>query len=81
MTPIKKSEKWKNCLEILSYDVFDIIPSAEQEEILKKTQSNNVKGIVWLDESIILNNGVINKEEEVKIGHHTKWTIEMKHSK
>ena len=81
LTPIKKSEKWKNCLEILSYDVFDIIPSAEQEEILKKTQSNNVKGIVWLDESIILNNGVINKEEEVKIGHHTKWTIEMKHSK
>ena len=81
LTPIKKSEKWKDCLEILSYDVFDLIPTTEQEEILKKTQSEQSDYIIWLDEYIILNNGVINKDEEIKIGQHTKWTIEMKHSK
>jgi len=81
LTPIKKSEKWKDCLEILSYDVFDLIPTIEQESILLKTQSDDIKEFVWLDKSVILNNGVINKDEEVKIGHHTKWTIEMKHSK
>jgi len=81
LTPIKKSEKWKDCLEILSYDVFDIIPTPEQEEILKKTQSEQSDYIIWLDEYIILNNGVINKDEEIKLGQHTKWTIEMKHSK
>lgn len=81
LTPIKKSDKWKKCFEILSYDVFDIILSSEQEKILSKTQLDNQKEIVWLAESIILNNGVINKDEEVKIGQHTKWTIEMKHSK
>lgn len=81
LTPIKKSEKWRNCFEILSYDVYDIIPSGEQERILMKTQSDDIKEIIWLDESIILNNGIINKEEEVKLGQHTKWSIEMKHSK
>lgn len=81
LTPIKKSEKWKDCIELLSYDVFDLIPTIEQEAILLKTQSEDIKEIGWLDESIILNNGVISKDEEVEIGHHTKWTIEMKHSK
>lgn len=81
LTPIKKSDKWKDCLEILSFDVFDMIPTIEQEEILKKTQSEDVKEIIWLDESVILNNGVLSKDEEINIGQHTKWTIEMKHSK
>ncbi|MCJ8290390.1 MAG: hypothetical protein HRT58_12055 [Crocinitomicaceae bacterium] len=81
LTPIKKSKKWKDCLEILSYDVFDLIPTKEQELILMKTQSEEINEIKWLDESIILNNGVINKDEEVEIGQHAKWTIEMKHSK
>lgn len=81
LTPIKKSEKWKDCVEILSYDVFDMIPTTEQEEILKKTQFEDIEEITWLDESVIINNGVISKDEEVKIGQHTKWTIEMKHSK
>ncbi|GET26074.1 hypothetical protein NT017_24030 [Prolixibacter sp. NT017] len=80
-TPIKKSEKWKDCLEILSYDVFDLIPTPEQEEILKNTQNENTKEILWVEESVILNNGVINKDEEIKIGQHTKWSIEMKYSK
>lgn len=80
LTPIKKSTKWKDCLEILSYDVFDLIPSTEQDEILKKTQIDDKKEFIWLDESTILNNGVISKDKEVKIGQHTKWTIEMKHS-
>jgi hypothetical protein len=81
LTPIKKSEKWKDYLEILSYDVYDMIPSSKQEEILKKTQEQNSTDFIWLDKSIILNNGVINKDEEIKIGQHTKWTIEMKHTK
>lgn len=81
LTPIKESEKWKDCLEILSYDIFDLVPSSEQEEILRKTQKETSKDFIWLDEYIILNNGVINKDEEIKIGQHTKWTIEMKHSK
>jgi len=81
LTPIKKSEKWKDCMEILSYDVFDLIPSPEQEEILRKTQKETSEDFIWLDKSIILNNGVINKDEEIKIGQHTKWTIEMKHFK
>jgi len=81
LTPIKKSKKWKDCLEILSYDVFDLIPTKEQESKLMKTQSEEINEITWLDESIILDNGVINKDEEVKIGQHSKWTIEMKHSK
>ena len=40
-----------------------------------------IRGSLQLDENIILNNGVINKDEEIKIGQHTKWTIEMKYSK
>ena len=81
LTPIKRSEKWKDYLEILSYDVYDMIPTSKQEEILKKTQEQNSTDFIWLDKSIILNNGVINKDEEIKIGQHTKWTIEMKHTK
>lgn len=81
LTPIKKSEKWKDCLEILSYDVFDLIPTIEQEAILLKTQSEENPEIKWIDEWIILNNGVVSKDEEIKIGQHTKWTIEMKHPK
>lgn len=80
-TPIKKSPKWNNCLEILSFDVFDIVPTKKQEDILKKTQSENIEEIVWLDESTIINNGVINKNEEINLGQHTKWTIEMKYPK
>lgn len=80
-TPIKKSEKWKNCLEILSYDVFDLIPTTEQENILIKSQNEQSEYFIWLDESTILNNGVINKNKDVEIGQHTKWTIEMKHFK
>jgi len=81
VTPIKKSEKWKNCYELLSYDVFDLIPNSWQEDILKKTQSKSIDAIKWLDGSVILNNGIINKDEEINLGQHTKWTIEMKHSK
>lgn len=81
LTPIKRSKKWKDCMEILSFDVFDLIPLPEQEEILRKTQNEKDERFIWVDEYIIINNGVISKEEEIKMGEHTKWTIEMKHSK
>ena len=80
-TPIKLSEKWSNCYELLSYDVYDLIPTDKQEKILKNLQNVNNPLYKWIDKTVILNNGVINKEEEISIGNHTKWTIEMKITK
>lgn len=81
ITPIKKSQKWKDCYELLSYDIFDLIPTSSQERILTNTQSDDDAKIKWVDESTILNNGVVSKTDEITIGHHTKWTIEMKYTK
>jgi hypothetical protein len=81
LTPIKKSHIWTNCLEILSYDVYDLIPSNEQEAKLNETQTISSDEYKWLEESVILNNGIIDKDNEIKLGQHTKWTIQLKHSK
>lgn len=81
LTPIKKSSKWKDCLEILSYDVYDLIPSKEQEVKLNEIQKVSTDNYKWVEESIILNNGIIDKDNEINLGHHTKWTIQLKHSK
>ena len=80
LTPIQKCYKLKNWAEIISYDVFDLIANANQEIELINTQKMNNKDFVWLDEETILKDGRINKDEEIKIGQHTKWTIEMKHT-
>lgn len=81
LTPIKFSTKWTDCLEILSYDIYDIKLSTEQEEILKRTQNIQNDIAIWLEKNIILNNGHIDKDNEVAIGQHTKWTINMKYQK
>ena len=81
LTPIKKSDIWPNCFEILSYDVYDLIPSNEQEAKLYETQTKISDKYKWVEESVILNNGIINKDEEIKLGQHTKWTIQLKYPK
>ena len=81
LTPIKKSDIWADCLEILSYDVYDLIPNNHQEDKFRETQASSSDKYKWLEESVIMNNGIISKDDEVKIGQHTKWTILLKHSK
>ncbi|KYG74848.1 hypothetical protein EV198_0648 [Roseivirga ehrenbergii] len=82
-TPLKKSEKL-GCLEILKYEVYDLLPSNEQEmaliELLKKGDTDYIK---WADEIIINNLGFsqVDRNEPYDIGAHTKWTMNMKYSK
>jgi hypothetical protein len=82
LTPIKRSEKW-NCLEILSYDVFDIIPNEKQFFALSETQKTESELYKWVDEPLIQSLGYNerDKKDELKIGHHTKWIINLKYSK
>ncbi|MFZ6051562.1 SMODS-associated NUDIX domain-containing protein [Halocola ammonii] len=80
-TPLKKSQKF-NCLELLRYDVYDLKPSAEQEEALRKLkEKGDTEYIKWVDEQIIMSLGFDNvtKSEPFSVGIHTKWAVNMKY--
>jgi hypothetical protein len=49
-TPIQKAKKL-DCQEILIYEIFDFIPSTEQEKVLDELyQQGNSDKIKWADE-------------------------------
>jgi hypothetical protein len=82
ITPIKKSDVF-DCLELLSYDVYDMIPNETQFLHLVETQRKDSEIYKWVDEVLIQSNGYNDRERkpEIKLGQHTKWILNMKYSK
>lgn len=81
VTPIKKSDVF-NCLELLSYDVYDVIPNKEQLIHLVETQKKVNDLYKWIDEALIQANGFNDRERapEIILGQHTKWILNLKYS-
>jgi hypothetical protein len=81
VTPIKESKAF-NCLELLSYDVYDLIPNHEQLIHLVETQKKENELYKWIDETIIQSNGFNERDrkQEINIGNHTKWILNLKYS-
>lgn len=80
-TPLKYNKKW-NCYELLSYDVYDLIPTSQQEEALTSLlNKGDTEYIKWADEKIINSYGYDEREKQdvYEIGAHTKWTLKMKY--
>lgn len=82
VTPIKKSAVF-NCLELLSYDVYDMIYNEKQFLHLSETQKTESDMYKWMDEGLIQANGFNERErkQEVSLGQHTKWILNLKYSK
>ena len=81
-TPLKKSVKF-SCREILNYDVYDLIPTPEQEQALVQLLNNGDNNYIkWADEMIINNLGYnqMQRDQSFEIGPHTKWALNMKYS-
>lgn len=79
-SPIKKSPGW-NCLEILQYDILDLIPTIKQkEELTQLLKKGNTDMYKWADVELINNLGFDNRErkELYPIGDHTKSALKMK---
>ena len=82
ITPIKKGRKF-NTMEILQYDILDLLPTSEQEkyleELLAKGDTDYIK---WADAELIncLGHDNRNKKTLYEIGSHTKWVINEKWS-
>lgn len=83
LTPIKKSEVF-NCLEILSYDVYDMIPNQDQLlQFIELQKIGENKLFKWVDETLIQANGFNDRDRkpEISLGQHTKWILNLKYSK
>lgn len=76
-TPMQEAKQLQ-CQEILVYEIFDLVPNDEQkqllEDLLAKGDSADVK---WADETLIQSLGFDQrtKNEEYRIGPHTKWAL------
>jgi hypothetical protein len=82
-TPIQKAKNL-SCQEILIYEIFDLIPNPEQENVLEELLENgNNSQVKWADEKIVQTLGFDErtKEQEYEIAPHTKWAINEKYSK
>lgn len=83
ITPIKRTPGW-NCYEILQYDILDFIPNNNQmkelEALLERGDTDYIK---WADTELINCLGHCNRTHRslYKIGHHTKWALNLKWSK
>ncbi len=82
-TPLKRSKKL-NCLEILRYDVYDLLPdSHQQKKLVELLYQGDTDYVKWADEIIINSLGFDERTrgEEYSIGEHTKWTVNLKYEK
>lgn len=82
VTPLKDSKLF-GCKEILSYDVYDLIPTPEQEQVLLQLQEQASDKYAWVSSQLINTLGFndTTKQQEYTIGDHTKWTLNMKYVK
>lgn len=83
ITPLKKAPQW-NCWEILQYDVLDLLPTREQEEMLEDLmQKGDTDYIKWADNALIQTMGFDSREAKTiyNIGAHTKWALNLRWSK
>lgn len=63
--------------ELLIADIFELVPTAEQEEALRELQRDGSKGILWATEDQISRLGAtLGENQELRIGEHTQWTID-----
>lgn len=77
--------KWSDhhqCYEVLIYDIFELLPTEEQKEALRKLRNNSLElnkgyAIVECDDIEQLRL-VRNGEQFAKIGEHTKFIINTK---
>lgn len=82
-TPIQKAKNLK-CQEILVYEIFDLIPSTDQIQVLDELyRKGDSEALKWADEVLINSLGFNerSKEMEYEIGPHTKWAINEKYTK
>jgi hypothetical protein len=81
-TPMQKAKKL-DCQEILIYEIFDFIPSEEQNKALEELHDRgDIDNIKWADELIINSLGFneYTRETPFEIGAHTKWALNIKYS-
>ena len=80
-TPLKYNSKWK-CHELLSYDVYDLMPTPEQEKkLIELLEQGDTDYIKWADEKLIDTLGFDERQKKdiYKIGQQTRWTLQMKY--
>ncbi|GAB4053572.1 SMODS-associated NUDIX domain-containing protein [Spirosoma litoris] len=81
-TPMKKAKNRPN-QEILIYEIFDLVPTTEQNNLLTDLLLEGDKDYIkWAKKSLIdcLGFNESSKEFEYVIGAHTKWSINEKWS-
>ncbi|MDN3586085.1 hypothetical protein QWY86_05365 [Pedobacter aquatilis] len=82
MTPLKKAMGF-DYQEILIYEIFDLIPNAQQEAYLENLlQLGDTDEIKWADPVIINTLGFDERNHHTpyQIGAHTKWAVKEKWS-
>ncbi len=80
-TPMQKAKNLE-CQEILIYEIFDLIPTTEQEAELKQLlQLGDQESHKWADSDLInaLGFDSRSKKFEYEIGPHTKWALNEKY--
>lgn len=78
-TPLKKALGWE-CLEILQYDVLDLLPTqAQQEELEQLLDAGDTDYIKWADHELIQSLGHDRRSRTLlyRIGRHTKWVLNL----
>ncbi|HMM80502.1 MAG TPA: hypothetical protein PKC65_10815 [Pyrinomonadaceae bacterium] len=76
-TPIKQAEGW-DCLEILQYDILDILPTlAQQQELEELYQQGDTDYVKWASKDLIDSLGYDRhqRKEVYRIGKHAKWVV------
>ncbi len=85
-TPLKRTpiESGWGCWELLSYDVLELIPTAEQTmELEKLLEAGDTNYIKWADSELIEGLGYDKRKKQhlYHIGAHTKWVKNLKWTK
>jgi len=76
-TPLKKADGW-DCLEILQYDILDLIPTlAQQEELEELYLQGDTDYVKWASKDLIDSLGYDRRQrkESYRIGKHAKWVV------
>lgn len=79
-TPLKKAEGW-DCLEILQYDVLDLIPTpAQQHEFEALYEQGDSDYVKWASHELIQSLGYDRADRKplYRIGKHAKWVVNAK---
>lgn len=76
-TPLKPAEGW-DCLEILQYDVLDLIPTpVQQHELEQLLLHGDTDYVKWASKDLIdsLGYDLRQRQEVYRIGKHAKWVV------